>query len=37
MSEGASNAAAWGGFLTIVAAVAMGIKAAFSDDKKDQK
>lgn len=37
MSEEESKVLGWGIFLTFVTGVAMAVKAAFTDDKKDQK
>lgn len=38
MSKEASDAVAWGGVIAFVTGVAMAVKAAFTDDKKeDQK
>lgn len=37
MSKEASDAVAWGAVIAFVTGVAMAVKAAFTDDKKDQK
>lgn len=37
MSEEASDAVAWGAVIAFVTGVAMAVKAAFTDDKKEQK
>lgn len=37
MSEGESTVFAWGGFIALVTAAAMAVKAAFTDDKKEDK
>lgn len=37
MSKEASDAAAWGAVIAFVTGVAMAVKAAFTDDKKEDK
>ena len=37
MSKEASDAVAWGGVIAFVTFVAMAVKAAFTDDKKEDK
>ena len=37
MSKEASDAVAWGAVIAFVTGVAMAVKAAFTDDKKEQK
>lgn len=37
MSKEASDAVAWGAVIAFVTGIAMAVKAAFTDDKKDQK
>lgn len=37
MSEGESKVLGWGIFITFVTGVAMAVKAAFTDDKKEGK